>query len=136
MRASQGPEVDPQRFLDMAEAVTTQLLAAEPPRDHDDVVPKTFPFKHAKNDNAGSGLAVVVLDQLITADEFPRIMRGLSEFLVTLQFSHGGPRLINRALWPARDRILRTIIGSGVVKKEHAARASCPLRDELRCSSA
>jgi hypothetical protein len=37
-------------------------VTAEPPRDHDDVVPEPFPLEHAKDNHAGSSLAVIVLD--------------------------------------------------------------------------
>ena len=53
----------------MPEAVAAEVLTAEPPCDYDDVVPQSFPFEHAKDDHAGSALAVVVLDHLIAADE-------------------------------------------------------------------
>ena len=68
MRASQGLEVDPHRLLHMPEAVAAQLLAAKPPRDHDDMVPEPFPFQHAKDDHASAGFAIIILDHLIVAD--------------------------------------------------------------------
>lgn len=69
MCASQGLDINPYRLLDMSEAVAAQLLTPEPPRYHDDVVPKAFTFKHAKNNHARTGFAVIVLDQLITTDK-------------------------------------------------------------------
>jgi hypothetical protein len=68
MRTSQGLDVDPHGLLHMPEAVAPKMFAAEPPRDYDDVVPEPFPFEHAKDDHAGSGLAIIILDHLIVAD--------------------------------------------------------------------
>lgn len=121
MRASQSLDVDPHGLLHMPEAVATQLLATEPPRNHDDVVPEAFAFKHAKDDHAGSGLAIIALDHLIAADEAPRIVRGLGEFLVVLQFRYECPRLVSGMAWPARDSIFRATIGDDVVKNDHDA---------------
>jgi len=39
--------------LHLPEAVAAQLLAAEPPCDHDDVILQLFPLEHAKDVNAG-----------------------------------------------------------------------------------
>lgn len=69
----------------MPEAVASQSLAAEPPRDHDDMVPEPFPFEHAKDDHASSSLTIIILDHLTAADEPPGIMRGFCEFLVAVQ---------------------------------------------------
>lgn len=126
MRASQGADVDPHGLLHMTEAVATEVLAAEPPRDHDDVVPQSLPFEHPKNDHAGSGFAVIILDHLIAADEAQGIMRGLGKSLVALQFRQKGPGLVGRAAWPARDGIFRTTISNDAVENDHAARPSCP----------
>lgn len=113
------PNGYPQRFLHMSEAVATEVLAAEPPRDHNDVVPPFLSFEHPKNEHAGSCLAVVVRAQLIAADVPPRIMRSLGRFLVALQFDQKGPSLLTRVAWTARDDILRTLIGNDVAENDH-----------------
>lgn len=107
----------------MPEAVAAQLLAAEPPRDHDDVVQEPVPFEHAKDDHAGSSLAIIVLDHLIAADEPPGIVVGLCEFPVALQFGQKDPRFVGRTARPARDGIFQATTGDDVVENDHDARS-------------
>jgi len=106
----------------MPEAVTAQLLATEPPRDHYDVVPESFPFEHAKDDQAGAGLAIIVLDHLIAADEPPRVVRGLGEFLVALEFGDEPAGLVGGVARSSRHSVLRATIGDDVVENDHDAR--------------
>ena len=107
----------------MPEAVAAELLAAELPRDHDDVVPESFPFEHAEDDHAGSSLTIIVLDHLIAADESLGIVRRLREFLVALQFGQTDPRFVSRTAWPIRDSLFRATIGDDVVENDHDARS-------------
>lgn len=58
------------------------------------MVPKPFPFEHAKNDHAGSCLAVVALNHLLVTDEAPRIVRGIDEFLIALQLGQKDASLV------------------------------------------
>ena len=122
MRALQGLDVNPHGLLHMPEAVAAQVLAAEPPRHHDDVVPETLPFEHAKDDHAGSSLAIIILDHLIAADEPPGIVRGLCNFLVALQFGQEDPHFVGRTAWPARDGIFRATISDDVFENNHDER--------------
>lgn len=43
----------PHCFLHMAESVAAEVLAVEPPSDHDDAVPHSLSFEHPKYDHAG-----------------------------------------------------------------------------------
>ena len=68
----------------MPEAVTAQLLAAEPPRDNNDRTPEPCPFEYAKDGHADSGFAISVLVHPIATDEPPRMLPSLDRFLVAL----------------------------------------------------
>jgi hypothetical protein len=37
----------------MSKAVAAEVLTAEPPCHHDNLVPQTLSFEHSKNDHAG-----------------------------------------------------------------------------------
>lgn len=116
MRASQGLAVNRHRLLDMPEAVAAEVLAAEPPRDDDNVLAQRFPLEHAKDDHACPSLSIIVLDQLITADERRRIVSGLGDFLVMLQLSCKRPRLVPGVTWPAKRRNRINSVCPGLVE--------------------
>jgi hypothetical protein len=113
------PNVDPYCFLNMPEAVAAEVLTAEPPCDYDNVVPQSFPFDHAKNDQAGSGLAVIILDHQFAADQAPRVMRGFGKLLGALQLGQKGPGLVAGAAWSARGSMFRESAGNDVVENDH-----------------
>lgn len=109
----------------MPKAVTTQMPAAEPPRDHDDMVPQVLSFEHAKDDQARSGFAVIVLDHLIARNESPGIMGSLGKSLVALQLVEKASGLDDRSAGPAGNRVLRATISNDVVENDHEVLGLC-----------
>ena len=55
-------EVDPHRILHMPEAITAEMLAAEPPGHHDDVVAQPFALQDPQDHDARACLALIVLE--------------------------------------------------------------------------
>ena len=82
----------------MPEAVAAEVLTAEPPCHHDNLVPQTLSFEYSKNDHAGSGLAVVVLNHLITAEETLGIVRGLGKSPIVLQLGKRAAGVASRSV--------------------------------------
>lgn len=116
----------------MPEAVSSEVLTAEPPCNHDDVIPQSLPFEHSKNDNASSGLAIIALDRLFATDEAPRTMRGLSEFLVALELGQKDTGLVAGAAYAPGDGLFRTTISDDVFENDHATRSTCLPCDRWR----
>ena len=78
----------------MAKPVAAQVFTAIPARHDHDVPTQPLAFQYAQDHQSGAAFTVIVLDRPVIGYQTPAIMRGLGEFLVSLQifdeFCRGG----------------------------------------------
>ena len=70
----------------MPEPVATQVFAAVPARDNDQMAVQLRPFEHAQNHHAGSAFSIIVLQWSFEGQQAPGVMRGLGKALFPFQF--------------------------------------------------
>ena len=113
--------------LDMAEPIPAQMLAAIPPRHHDDMALHPLALEHAQDDRSRSGFAIIGLDLgPVGRDHRPSVMGRLGEFLIAFQGLDeilGGVFIGNRA---TRHGIARSPILDNTLYDPHRIRANLP----------
>lgn len=106
-------------ILNMPETITSEMFAAIPAGDNDEMVFKGFSLEHAQDHHACAGLAVIVLDRRSLNNRSPCVVRGFREFLVSAQRLDGVLNILFRCNRPARDRVFRAPVRNDIVEGLH-----------------